>query len=88
MTEKFEYEFPNKTKISVPKFADALTIGFANKLRKLDEQDQMFELYEFVIDSKTRKKLENLPLIELGKFFQAWQENSGVTLGESVSSLS
>lgn len=86
MAQQFEFEFSNKLKVEVQKFSDVLTIGFVERIRKLSEQDQLFALYEEIFDTETREKLAELPFAELGVFVQAWQKDSGVSLGESASS--
>lgn len=83
--EKFHYEVDGK-KITLPKFADVLTFGFARKTRKMSQAEQMFELVEAAADDKALAVIDGLRTEQMEEFFTAWQKHSGVGVGESKDS--
>lgn len=85
--EKFHYEVGGK-KITLPRFEDVLTFGFARKTRHLSQADQMFEVVEAAADEKTLAIIDTMKPSDMEQFFTAWQKHSGVGLGESGGSSS
>ena len=83
--EKFHYEVDGK-KITLPKFADVLTFGFARKTRKMSQAEQMFELVEAAADDNALAVIDGLRTEQMEEFFTAWQKHSGVGVGESKDS--
>ena len=72
--------------ITVPKFKKSLKSGLLRRIRNLDEQQQMYELLEAVCDEAALKVTDELDIEELQEFMLAWQQDSGVSLGESSGS--
>ena len=79
----FTYEF-NGRKIVLPKFGH-LKFGIVRKLRKLDMEEQFFAMLEeiFKNDPETMDFLDEMDQQEILDMVTAWQEDSGVGLGES-----
>lgn len=82
--EKFHYEYDGK-KINLPKFSN-LPFGVIRKLRKQDETDQMFLLFEETADDRSLKVIDSMTVDEVAKLMEAWQKDGGVTVGESSAS--
>jgi hypothetical protein len=78
---KFTYKFGSKT-VTLPKF-DMVPIGVARKLRALNGVEQMFGYLEAVATEAELAKIDTMPSVEFHKMLAAWQQNSGVTPGES-----
>lgn len=84
----FAYTTKGGVTLVVPRFDSVVTFGRARKLRKLAEDEQVFQLVEDVCDDDALAVLDAMPASEVGLFFEAWQKDSGVDLGESTSSSS
>lgn len=57
--------------------------GFLRRNRKLSQQDQMWTLIEEFAGEEALKTIDQLdPGEELGEFMKAWEEASGIELGE------
>lgn len=82
--EKFHYEYGGK-KITLPKFSN-LPFGVIRKMRKVDEADQMFMLFEETADDKSLEIIDGMTVDDVSKLMEAWQEDGGVTVGESKAS--
>lgn len=82
----FRYTFLSGDTLDLPRFDKIMTFGRARRLRKIDEDEQMFALVEEICDEKALSVLDNMDLDETRTFFEAWQKASGVSLGESVGS--
>lgn len=78
-------ETPIKEKVSLPKF-DQIPFGLIRKNRKLPQEEQFFALLEQVASEKDLERMDRAPQFEMEKLMQAWQEDSGVTPGESEAS--
>ena len=80
--EKFHYTTESNKKISLPKF-DALPFGVVRKIRKADETEQFFLMFEEAADEKTLKIIDELPMPVIADLIDAWQKDAGVSVGES-----
>lgn len=86
MTEKFHYTV-GKKKITLPRFGN-LPFGVIRKIRKLDEVEQLFTLFELVLDKDpdTLAIIDTMEQEAVQELIVAWQKDSGVTVGESEES--
>lgn len=84
MTEKFHYTV-GKKKITLPKFGN-LPFGVIRKLRKEDDTEQVFLLFELILkdDPETMEIIDDMGQEELLAMMEEWQKESGVTPGESA----
>lgn len=82
----FTHTFPSGKTVTLPRFKAVLTFGRARKMRKLPDEEQMFALMEEVCDDATLDVLDEAGLDEMAGLFEAWQADSGVSLGESEGS--
>lgn len=80
-SDVFEYTHDGK-KITLP-LLNKLKFGVIRKLRKLEDTEQMFSMIELVADEKTLAVIDDMDQDEIGKFMEAWNEASGIELGES-----
>jgi len=82
----FTYTFDGKT-ITLPKFGE-FPFGIIRKLRKLAEEEQFYSLLELVTkdDPKTLDIIDEMYADDVVDLVTAWQEDAGVSLGESVES--
>lgn len=82
--EKFYYTH-GKGKITLPKF-DQLPFGLIRKLRKEEDGEVLFALFERVLenDEKSLEILDTLPMGEVQKLFSEWQKDSEANAGESL----
>lgn len=79
----FVYRTLAGTVVTLPRFKKVVTFGLARRMRKLPDSEQMFALVEEVCDDAALKALDEMDMPETEAFFSAWQEDSGVDLGES-----
>lgn len=82
--EKFTYKVGTRT-ISLPKF-DNIPFGTIRKLRKESKEEQFFGLLESVAAAKDLALIDTLGQKEVADLMDAWQKDSGVSLGESSAS--
>ena len=82
--ERFDYDAP-AGHVSVPSLAK-VKIGLLRKLRKLDEQELAFSMLESLCDEASLAVIDEMDADEFGEFMAAWQEFSGVSVGESSAS--
>lgn len=80
-SSKFVYETDNG-KIIAKKFESVITAGFLRKHRNSNELDQAMALAELAMDDDSLAVFDEMTPAELGDFYTAWQEDSGVTAGE------
>lgn len=80
-TEKFHYTFNGK-KFTLPKF-DQLPFGVIRKLRKQDEEDQFFQLFELAADDKALAIIDQMGMTDINDLVTAWQKDANITVGES-----
>lgn len=85
-SKDFTYRFLDGRSVVLPKFKKVMTFGRARKLRKLEESEQMFTIFEEICDDATLETLDAMDSDETQAFFDAWQSDSGVSLGESMGS--
>lgn len=78
--EKFHYTV-GKKKITLPKFGE-LPFGVVRRMRKADEEEQLFILLEEAADEADMAVIDTIPMNEIEKLMQAWMKDSGVTAGE------
>lgn len=74
-----------KHKITLPKF-DQIKFGIIRKNRKLPQDEQFFSLLEAVASEADLEAMDNATQEEMSRLMTAWQEDSGVTSGESEAS--
>jgi len=84
MSEKFHWTSPSGVEIILPNM-DKIPGGLLRKNRKLDPVDMMFSIVEAICDDTMLAKLDELPMSDLNKLFEAWQESSE-SVGESSGS--
>ena len=94
--EKFHYRIttgvdnegdPIRHKVSLPKF-NQIKFGLIRKNRKLPQEEQFFALLEAIASDEDIEAMDNATQEEIGNLMTAWQEDSGVSQGESTASLS
>lgn len=78
-------EVPIKERVSLPKF-DQIPFGLIRKNRRLPQEEQFFALLEQVASEDDLEKMDRAPQSEMEKLMEAWQEDSGITPGESEAS--
>jgi hypothetical protein len=77
----FKFEHKGRTYTLRP--ASQIKTGVLRKLTKeTDELKAMFSVVESVADSRAMAAIDDMTLEEFAKVFKAWQEHSGVGLGE------
>lgn len=82
----FTYTFDGKT-ITLPKFGN-FPFGVIRKIRKLEDEEQFYSLLELVTkdDPDTLDVIDSMYADDVADLVTAWQEDSGVSLGESEES--
>lgn len=82
----FTYTYKGKT-ITLPKFGN-FPFGVIRKIRKLEDEEQFYSLLELVTkdDPKTLDIIDEMYADDVVDLVTAWQEDAGVSLGESVES--
>lgn len=89
--EKFHFKFKTGvndegeaefTEVVLPRFEN-IPFGLIRKNRKLPMHEQFFALLEEVADEDTLKLMDDQPQKAMNKFMEAWQKDSGVSMGES-----
>lgn len=78
---KFNYTF-NGENIELPRF-DKLPFGVMRKMRKADETEQAFLLFESAASEESLEVIDTMGVDEIGELLEAWQKDAGVTTGES-----
>lgn len=68
--------------IVAPPIGSIITAGFLRKHRKDDIMEQMMAAIELALDKQNLAVFDGLSVEKLGEFYTAWQEDSGITLGE------
>lgn len=84
--EKFHHEFEDGKKITLPKFDSIMTVGFARKNRKMDQAELGWMILEKAADEKTLEVIDDQSLKTFEALMKAWQEDSGISVGESSGS--
>lgn len=82
----FTYTYDGQT-ITLPKFGN-FPFGVIRKIRKLEDEEQFYSLLELVTknDPKTLDIIDEMYADDVAELVTAWQEDAGVTLGESEES--
>lgn len=82
----FTYTFDGQT-ITLPKFGN-FPFGVIRKMRKLAEEEQFYALLELVTknDPHTLDVIDEMYADDVVDLVTAWQEDAGVTMGESEES--
>lgn len=83
-SEDFVFESSAGT-VTLPKFG-AIKFGVIREMRKEDPSEQMFSLVEKVASPEVLAIIDEIPQKEMEPLFTKWQEDSGVTQGESSAS--
>lgn len=85
--EKFHYTTSTKKKLTLPKFGN-LPSGILRKVRRERDIEQFFMTFELLFkdDQAQLDILDEMPMAEIVDMMTKWQEDSGVTMGESSES--
>lgn len=78
---KFNYEYNGKN-IELPRF-DKLPFGVMRKMRKADEDEQAFLLFETAASEEALEVIDTMDIDDIDGLLEAWQKAAGVTTGES-----
>lgn len=70
---------------SLPKMAN-ITFDQIALVSNMDDLQGMRALFEAIAPEFAEKAMGNMTTVELGALIDAWQEDSGLTLGESSAS--
>lgn len=84
MTEQFHYRHQDST-VTLP-YLRNIKVGVIRKLRNLTPENQFFGILEAVADKATLEVIDDMTADEFGHLMEAWQKESGITVGESVAS--
>lgn len=76
---------PMKERVTLPKFS-SIPFGLIRKNRRLPQEEQFFSLLEAVATEEDLEKMDRSAQSEMEKMMKAWQEDSGVSAGESEAS--
>lgn len=82
----FTYTYNGQT-ITLPKFGN-FPFGVIRKIRKLEDEEQVYSLLELVTKDypKTLDIIDEMYADDVAELVTAWQEDAGVSLGESEES--
>lgn len=83
---RFEFELPDGTEVSIPK-AKYLTIGQIETLQTLGTEVKLTDLLDLFNEPGSAEAVRTLDAEQLQDLMTAWQEDSGLTLGESSASV-
>jgi len=75
-----------QVEISAPKFSSVIDTGFARRHRNDDIMEQIWAAAEEGLDEENLAKFDGLSQEASDEFYSAWQEDSGITAGESSAS--
>ena len=65
---------------------DDMPVGITRKVRNLEEGDAMFAILELLCDDEELELVDSLKQSEFKDMYKAWNEASGVSMGESSGS--
>lgn len=82
---RFEFALPDGTEVSIPK-AKYLTIGQIETLSTMGEEISLTNMLELFQEPAAAEAVRTLDAEQLQALMTAWQEDSGLTLGESSAS--
>lgn len=85
-SKTYTHTFENGSTITLPRFDSVMTFGRTRRLRKLSPDDLLFTVMEEVCTEDQLAVLDEMGTEETEAFFTEWQEDSGVSLGESEGS--
>ena len=82
----FTYNYNGQT-ISLPKFGN-FPFGVIRKIRKLEDEEQFYSLLELVTKDypDPLDVIDSMYADDVAELVTAWQEDAGVSLGESEES--
>lgn len=83
---RFTYEFADGGKVTLPRFDKVMTIGLARKARHHGESEIGWLLLEKAADDKALEVIDEQSMDQFQEFMTAWQEDSGISVGESSGS--
>ena len=84
--ERFHYTFEDGKKVVLPKFDSIMTVGFARKNRQTEQSELGWLILEKAADEKALEVIDEQALSSFEAFMEAWQKDSGVSVGESSAS--
>ena len=84
-TELFHHTLPSGETVTLPKYKN-LRAGLIRKIRKLAPIDQIFTVLEEVASPAVLALIDDLDQEQCNDLVQAWQNDSGLTAGESKAS--
>lgn len=73
-------------KVTLPALDSLMTFGTVRKTRHLPQSDALFLVLEENVDEPTLTVLDKMRASEIEAFLVAWQEHSGMDMGESSAS--
>lgn len=85
MSEKFVYEVDAKRKITLPQFGQ-VPFGIVRRGRHLPPEEQFYFMFEELLSEKDIAILDTLTSEQVGDLMDKWQDQAGVSLGESEDS--
>lgn len=85
MSDKFVYEVDSKRKITLPKFGE-VPFGIVRRGRHLPPEEQFYFMFEELLSEKDIAVLDSLTSSEVADLMDKWQDEAGVSLGESEDS--
>lgn len=83
---QFEFELPDGGTYSIPK-AKYLTTGQVEKLSNVKGEATLIDLLDLFGDGPASIAVRTLDTEQLQALMTGWQENSGITAGESSASI-
>ena len=85
MSDKFVYEVDSKRKITLPKFGE-VPFGIVRRGRHLPPEEQFYFMFEELLSEKDIAVLDSLTSVQVSDLMDKWQDEAGVSLGESEDS--
>ena len=85
MSDKFVYEVDSKRKITLPKFGE-VPFGIVRRGRHLPPEEQFYFMFEELLSEKDIEVLDSLTSVQVSDLMDKWQDEAGVSLGESEDS--
>lgn len=82
---RFEFDLPDGTECSIPK-AKYMTVGQVEKMSQLDGQLKITDILELFGEMGAAEAVRSLEIEQLTALMEAWQADSGISLGESKAS--
>lgn len=82
---RFEFELPDGTEVSIPK-AKYMTVGQVEKMSMLQGELKITDILELFGDMGAADAVRSLDIEQMTALMEAWQADSGISLGESKAS--